>query len=103
MKAAKRPTPWSISCMRVNQSKVSCLPASPVSQPPAGASEDWAVAPITCPVRFVWGTEDKLLPWPDAARRYQREMPHADWVVLDGVGHCPQLELPLEAAELVLT
>jgi len=69
----------------------------------AGASEDWAVAPITCPVRFVWGTEDKLLPWPDAARRYQREMPHADWVVLDGVGHCPQLELPLEAAELVLT
>jgi pimeloyl-ACP methyl ester carboxylesterase len=56
-----------------------------------------------CPVRIVWGTEDRLLPWPSAARRYRAELPHADWVVLDGVGHCPQLDVPLEAAELILT
>ena len=64
----------------------------------------WPLDPaaVTCPVRMVWGLEDKLLPWPDAAARYRREMPHADWVVLDGVGHCPQLELPLETAELVI-
>jgi pimeloyl-ACP methyl ester carboxylesterase len=65
------------------------------------AENDWPLDPPRCPVRFVWGTEDKLLPWPSAAARYQREFAHAEWVVLDGVGHCPQLELPLEAAELV--
>jgi hypothetical protein len=29
-------------------------------------------------------------------------LPHADSVVLDGVGHCPQLDVPLEAAEPIL-
>ena len=58
---------------------------------------------IACPVRVVWGTEDKLLPWPSAAARYRTDwLPHADWVELDGVGHCPQLDVPLEAAELIL-
>ena len=58
---------------------------------------------ITCPVRIVWGTEDKLLPWPSAAVRYRTEwLPHADWVELDGIGHCPQLDVPLEAAQLIL-
>jgi pimeloyl-ACP methyl ester carboxylesterase len=57
---------------------------------------------ITCPVRVVWGTADKLLPWPQAAAGYRAELPHADWVTLDGIGHCPQLDLPLEAAQLIL-
>ena len=58
---------------------------------------------IACPVRIVWGTEDRLLPWPAAATRYRDEwLPHADWVELGGVGHCPQLDVPLETAQLVL-
>jgi pimeloyl-ACP methyl ester carboxylesterase len=58
---------------------------------------------IACPVRIVWGTEDRLAPWPSAAARYRDDwLPHADWVVLDGVGHCPQLDVPLETAELIL-
>jgi pimeloyl-ACP methyl ester carboxylesterase len=58
---------------------------------------------VACPVRIVWGTEDALLPWPSAAARFRREwLPHADWVILDGVGHCPQLDVPLEAAQLIL-
>jgi pimeloyl-ACP methyl ester carboxylesterase len=67
--------------------------------------EGWRVDAerITCPVRIVWGTDDKLLPWPSAAARYRREwLPHADWVELEGVGHCPQLDVPLESAELIL-
>jgi pimeloyl-ACP methyl ester carboxylesterase len=70
-----------------------------------GRSADWALDAerITCPVRVVWGSEDKLLPWPGAAVRYRSEwLPHADWVVLDGVGHAPQLDVPLETAELIL-
>jgi pimeloyl-ACP methyl ester carboxylesterase len=57
---------------------------------------------ITCPVRIVWGASDKLLPWPQAAARYRAELPHADWVTLDGIGHCPQLDVPVEAAQLIL-
>ena len=29
-------------------------------------------------------------------------LPHADWVELDGVGHCPQVDVPLETAQLIL-
>ena len=58
---------------------------------------------IDCPVRIVWGTEDKLLPWPSAALRFRDDwLPHADWVVLDDVGHSPQLDVPLETAQLIL-
>jgi pimeloyl-ACP methyl ester carboxylesterase len=67
--------------------------------------EGWSIEPerITCPVRIVWGTEDRLLRWPAAAARYREEwLPQADWVVLDGVGHAPQLDVPLVAAELIL-
>ena len=58
---------------------------------------------IACPVRVLWGTEDRLLEWPSAAARYRENLlPHADWVELEGVGHCPQLDVPLETAELIL-
>ncbi len=58
---------------------------------------------IACPVRIVWGTGDRLLPWPSAAARFRHEwLAHADWVELDGVGHSPQLDVPLEAAQLIL-
>jgi pimeloyl-ACP methyl ester carboxylesterase len=69
------------------------------------AREGWPIEPgrITCPVRVVWGTEDRLLQWPRAAVRYRDDwLPQADWVVLDDVGHCPQLDVPLECAELIL-
>jgi pimeloyl-ACP methyl ester carboxylesterase len=67
--------------------------------------EGWSLAAdkIDCPVRIVWGTEDRLLPWPSAADRFRHDwLPHADWVVLDGVGHCIQLDVPLETAQLIL-
>jgi pimeloyl-ACP methyl ester carboxylesterase len=64
---------------------------------------DLAADRIDCPVRIVWGAEDRLLPWPSAAARYRQEwLPQADWVVLDGVGHCPQVDIPLETAQLIL-
>lgn len=58
---------------------------------------------IECPVRIVWGTEDRLLTWPTAAARFRENwLPNADWVVLENVGHCPQLDVPLEAAQLIV-
>jgi pimeloyl-ACP methyl ester carboxylesterase len=57
---------------------------------------------VTCPVRFIWGTADRLLPWPRAAAGYREALPTADWVLLDDIGHCPQLDVPLETAQLIL-
>jgi pimeloyl-ACP methyl ester carboxylesterase len=57
---------------------------------------------IACPLRFVWGTEDRLLPWPRAAARFREALWHADWIELDGIGHCPQLDVPIETAQLIL-
>ncbi len=58
---------------------------------------------IGCPVRVVWGTADRILPWPSAAARYREDwVPHAEWIELEGVGHCPQLDAPLETAQLIL-
>ena len=66
--------------------------------------EGWHLDPeqITCPVRIVWGTDDKILPWPSTAARYRGWLPHADWIELAGIGHCPQLDVPLETAQLIL-
>lgn len=79
-----------------------CTAAEPLIQ--AAVREGWRLSPerITCPVRIVWGTADKLLRWPEAGARYRTELPQADWVLLDGIGHSPQLDVPLEAAHLIV-
>ncbi len=66
--------------------------------------EGWPLDPgkVTCPLRFVWGTDDRLLLWPGAAAGYCNAFPTAEWIELDGVGHCPQLDVPVEAAQLIL-
>jgi pimeloyl-ACP methyl ester carboxylesterase len=67
--------------------------------------ERWSVDAerIVCPVRVVWGTKDRLLPWPSAAARFREELlANADWVELEGVGHCPQLDVPAQTAQLIL-
>jgi len=65
--------------------------------------EGWRLDPerITCPIRFVWGTEDKILPLPGAAARYRAEFPQSEWIEIEGAGHCPQLDHPVETAELI--
>jgi pimeloyl-ACP methyl ester carboxylesterase len=58
---------------------------------------------ITCPVRIVWGTDDKILSWPSSATRFRNDwLPNADWIELEGIGHCPQLDIPLETAQLIV-
>lgn len=67
--------------------------------------ESWGLEAerIECPVRIVWGTADRILPWPSAAARLRKDwLPAADWVELDEIGHCPQLDVPLETAQLIL-
>ena len=58
---------------------------------------------IECPLRVLWGTADRLLPWPSAAARFRGPpLAHAECIELDGTGHCPQLDVPVETAELII-
>lgn len=57
---------------------------------------------VRCPVRVVWGLQDRVLEWPGAAARWRAGLPaDTDWVELGDSGHCPQLDDPLVAAHLV--
>jgi pimeloyl-ACP methyl ester carboxylesterase len=71
-----------------------------------GIGADWVLDQerIDCPVRIIWGTADRLLPWPAAAARYRRGwLAQSDWIELEDVGHCPQLDVPVETSELIVS
>lgn len=69
-----------------------------------GITQAWSLDPalVACPLRIVWGAEDRILPWPAAAVRYREQFPSADWVLLDGVGHLVQLDVPEATADLIV-
>ncbi len=79
-----------------------CKAAVPLLEHAERHGWDFDPEPIDCPVRIVWGTADRILPWPAAATRYREWLPHADWVVLDDVGHALQMDVPVETARLIL-
>jgi pimeloyl-ACP methyl ester carboxylesterase len=81
----------------------SCTAAQPMIEYAIREGYRLEAEKIGCPVRIVWGTDDNLLPWPAAAARFRNDwLPHADWVELAGIGHCPQLDIPLETAQLIV-
>lgn len=49
---------------------------------------------LPCPVRLVWGAEDRLLPINGFSERWRRILPGAEWVVLPDVGHVPMFDDP---------
>ena len=54
---------------------------------------------IHCPVLLVWGTRDRMVSH-TGAQVLQQAVPHVRVELLDGIGHCPQLEVPQRIAEL---
>lgn len=60
------------------------------------------LGPIDCPVNIAYGTEDKLLPWPNYYSRFQRIIPHAQYTRLEGIGHLPMWDDPALVTQLVL-
>lgn len=56
---------------------------------------------IAVPTLIVWGQEDRLVPV-GLGERLANTIPDAELVVLPGVGHVPQFELPEETRQLVL-
>jgi len=50
------------------------------------------LAAIDSRVQIAWGTRDRILPWPGHAERFRRMVPDAQWLPLEGLGHCPMLD-----------
>lgn len=56
---------------------------------------------IRCPVLVVWGRQDRMV-YPSGAQRVLAAVPGARLELIDGCGHCPQLEAPDRFAGLLL-
>ncbi|MCK9249523.1 MAG: alpha/beta hydrolase [Solirubrobacteraceae bacterium] len=65
----------------------------PGGQPPIAPER------ITCPTLLVWGTKDRLLA-PEGAAVLGEALQHGRTVMLEGCGHCPQLEATDRVMEL---
>ncbi|MER7274642.1 alpha/beta fold hydrolase [Dactylosporangium sp. NPDC000244] len=69
--------------------------------PPGGGSGEPDYARIRPPVLFIEGGADKLKP-PGWAARLAARVPEGRGVVVDGAGHCPQIERPDAVNDLLL-
>jgi pimeloyl-ACP methyl ester carboxylesterase len=57
---------------------------------------------LPCPVRLVWGADDRLLPMRGYSERWRRVLPGADFVVLPNVGHVQMYDDPQAVARSIL-
>jgi pimeloyl-ACP methyl ester carboxylesterase len=64
--------------------------------------ETFELGPVTCPVRILYGSKDRLLRWPNHYHRMRRLLPDADWVALRGLGHVPMWDSPAAVATAIL-
>lgn len=55
--------------------------------------ERFALAEITVPVLLVWGDRDRMVRH-EGSKVVIDALPQTEYVELDGVGHCPQVEAP---------
>jgi pimeloyl-ACP methyl ester carboxylesterase len=55
---------------------------------------------VRVPTLIIWGKEDKVVPL-ENARKFQRDIPNSELVVLPRCGHIPQEEEPLETSRLI--
>ena len=53
---------------------------------------------LRCPTLVIWGALDRLIP-PVYGQEWQRLIPGAQLVVLEGTGHMPMFELPQQWAD----
>jgi pimeloyl-ACP methyl ester carboxylesterase len=56
---------------------------------------------VECPVLLIWGTRDRMVSH-SGARLVSEALPGTEVVLLEGCGHCPQLEETGRVAELLL-
>jgi len=57
---------------------------------------------ISCPVRILYGTEDRLVRWPVQYERMKKLLPNAEYLPLEGLGHLPMWDDPQQVARRIL-
>lgn len=57
---------------------------------------------LPCPIRLVWGAEDRLLPLHGYSERWRRVLPGAEWMVLPQVGHVQMYDDPQAVGRSIL-
>jgi pimeloyl-ACP methyl ester carboxylesterase len=73
----------------------------PGAQPPAAPSSQRAYERVTVPALVVEGACDKLLP-PGWAKEIADQLPDGRSTVIEGAGHCPQLERSADVNAVLL-
>jgi pimeloyl-ACP methyl ester carboxylesterase len=68
---------------------------------PELSAEPFDFTQVTCPVLLVWGTRDRMVPH-SGAQKVLEALPRTRLELIDGCGHCPQLEATERVAELLL-
>jgi pimeloyl-ACP methyl ester carboxylesterase len=64
--------------------------------------DPFTLGPVTCPVRILYGTRDRILRWPGHYQHMRALLPDADWVALEGLGHVPMWDSPTVVADAIL-
>lgn len=62
--------------------------------------DPFELARIACPVLLLWGDRDRMV-FPSGAERVLREVSAARFELIEGCGHCPQIEAPGRLAALI--
>jgi pimeloyl-ACP methyl ester carboxylesterase len=57
---------------------------------------------LPCPITLAWSGEDAVLPVAVNGAVARRRLPHADFVVLEGVGHVPMIDDAASVARTIL-
>jgi pimeloyl-ACP methyl ester carboxylesterase len=55
-----------------------------------------------CPVRIVWAQRDRVIPYEQFGVPIMRQVPSAELVILNGVGHVPMSDDPAAVSRLIL-
>jgi pimeloyl-ACP methyl ester carboxylesterase len=63
--------------------------------------EPFQLERIGCPVLLVWGDRDRMVTH-RGARKITEALPETTYELLEGIGHCPQIEAPERLASLLL-
>lgn len=60
--------------------------------------ETWRLADLACPIKVIWGSQDRVLPTRQAHKLPGMIAAH----IFERVGHMPHLEIPKEVVRLIL-
>ncbi len=58
---------------------------------------------LPCPIRMVWGTEDRVLPFLGCSEHWRNVLQDADWLLLEGVGHLQMYDAPEAVVHAILS